>query len=95
MEWPGKTLHAYPELAVFLVVGFGYWLGSVKVMGIGLGSLPKGAISFTGAQTQTAGMAAVQDRSGSPVSVLGYSGTVAIGNILLTVWGTLIVRMVG
>ena len=49
---------------------------------------------IAGAQTMTAAMAAVQDRSASPVSVLGYSGTVAIANILLTIWGTLIVRMV-
>jgi putative transport protein len=49
---------------------------------------------IAGAQTQTAAMAAVQERSGSPVAVLGYSGTVAIGNILLTIWGSLIVRFV-
>jgi hypothetical protein len=28
------------------------------------------------------------------VPVLGYSGTVAIGHILLTTWGTIIVRLV-
>jgi putative transport protein len=48
---------------------------------------------IAGAQTMTAAMAAVQERSGSPVAVLGYSGTVAVGNILLTVWGSIIVRM--
>jgi putative transport protein len=49
---------------------------------------------IAGAQTMTAGMAAVQERSGSSVPVLGYSGTVAIGHILLTTWGTIIVRLV-
>jgi putative transport protein len=49
---------------------------------------------LAGAQTMTAAMAAVQDRSGSPVAVLGYSGTVAIGHILLTTWGTVIVHLV-
>jgi putative transport protein len=49
---------------------------------------------IAGAQTQTAGMAAIQDRSGSPIAVLGYSGTVAVANILLTMWGTLIVHLV-
>jgi len=49
---------------------------------------------IAGAQTQTAAMAAVQEASASPVAVLGYSGTVAIGNILLTIWGSLIVRFV-
>jgi putative transport protein len=49
---------------------------------------------IAGAQTQTAGMAAVQERSGSPVAVLGYSGTVAVGHILLTTWGTIVVHLV-
>jgi len=49
---------------------------------------------IAGAQTVTAGMAAVQERSGSPVAVLGYSGTVAVGHILLTTWGTVIVHLV-
>jgi len=49
---------------------------------------------IAGAQTVTAGMAAVQERSQSPVAVLGYSGTVAVGHILLTTWGTVIVHLV-
>jgi putative transport protein len=49
---------------------------------------------IAGALTMTAGMAAVQERSASPVAVLGYSGTVAVGHILLTTWGTLIVHLV-
>jgi putative transport protein len=49
---------------------------------------------MAGALTMTAGLAAVQERSGSPVAVLGYSGTVAIGHILLTTWGTVIVSLV-
>lgn len=46
---------------------------------------------LAGALTMTAGLAAVQERSGSSVAVLGYSGTVAVGHILLTTWGTVIV----
>ncbi|HJS36775.1 MAG TPA: aspartate-alanine antiporter [Burkholderiales bacterium] len=46
---------------------------------------------LAGALTMTAGLAAVQERSGSTVAVLGYSGTVAVGHILLTTWGTVIV----
>jgi putative transport protein len=44
-----------------------------------------------GAQTMIAGAAAVQERSGSPIATLGYSYTVAIGHILLTTWGSVIV----
>jgi putative transport protein len=48
---------------------------------------------IAGAQTMTAALAAVQDRSGSPIAVLGYSGTVAFGHVLLTTWGTVIVLL--
>jgi putative transport protein len=48
---------------------------------------------ISGAQTMTAALAAVQDRSGSPIAVLGYSGTVAFGHVLLTTWGTVIVLL--
>ena len=49
---------------------------------------------IAGAQTMTAAMAALQERSRSSVPVLGYSGTVAIGHILLTTWGTVIIHLV-
>ncbi|WP_207538175.1 aspartate-alanine antiporter [Sabulicella rubraurantiaca] len=48
---------------------------------------------LAGAQTMTAAMAAVQDRSGSPVAVLGYTPAVPLGHILLTTWGTVIVGL--
>jgi putative transport protein len=50
--------------------------------------------ALAGSQTMTAAMAAVQDRSGSPVAVLGYTPAVPIGHILLTTWGTVIVGLV-
>lgn len=48
---------------------------------------------LAGAQTMTAALAAVQARSDSPIAVLGYSGTVAFGHVLLTTWGTAIVLL--
>jgi putative transport protein len=50
---------------------------------------------LAGAQTMTAAMAAVQDRSGSTIAVLGYTPAVPIGHILLTTWGTVIVSVIG
>jgi putative transport protein len=47
--------------------------------------------ALTGAQTVTAAMAALQERSGSPVPVLGYTPAYPIANILLTTWGTVMV----
>jgi len=55
------------------------------------GALLVGGIA--GAQTMIAGVAAVQEKSESPVSTLGYSYTVAFGHILLTTWGTIIVAL--
>jgi putative transport protein len=51
--------------------------------------------ALTGSQTVTAAMAAVQERSGSPVAVLGYTPAYPVANIMLTTWGTIIVLVVG
>ena len=50
--------------------------------------------ALTGGQTVTAAMAAVQERSGSPVAVLGYAPSYPVANILLTTWGTIIFLVV-
>src|SRR6185312_1917163 len=47
--------------------------------------------ALTGAQTVTAAMAAIQERSGSSVVVLGYTPAYPISNILLTTWGWVMV----
>jgi putative transport protein len=46
---------------------------------------------LTGSQTVTAAMAALQERSGSPVPVLGYTPAYPVANILLTTWGVIMV----
>jgi len=46
-----------------------------------------------GAQTMIAGVAAAQEKAGSPVATLGYSCTAPFGHILLTTWGTIIVSL--
>jgi putative transport protein len=50
--------------------------------------------ALTGSQTVTAAMAAVQERSASPVAVLGYTPSYPVANILLTTWGTIMVLVV-
>ena len=50
-----------------------------------------GAIS--GAQTMTAAMVAVQERAKSRAPVLGFTVPYALGNIVLTMWGTAIVLL--
>ena len=50
--------------------------------------------ALSGSQTVTAAMAALQERSGSPVPVLGYTPAYPIANLLLTTWGTIVVLAV-
>jgi len=50
---------------------------------------------LAGAQTFTPGLAAVQEKSGSAIAVLGYSGSVAIAHVLLPMWGSVIVALMG
>jgi len=47
--------------------------------------------ALSGAQTFTPGLAAVQEKSGSSIAVLGYSGSVAVAHVLLPMWGSVIV----
>ena len=47
----------------------------------------------TGAGTITAGLRAVQDEAQSKLPALGYTVPYALGNILLTAWGPVIVAM--
>lgn len=50
-----------------------------------------GAIS--GAQTFTAALASLQEKSDSTVAVIGYSGAVPVAHVVLTTWGTVIVLL--
>jgi len=47
----------------------------------------------TGSHNCTASLNAIIEASGSPLAVLGYAAPYAFANVLLTVWGTLIVSM--
>jgi putative transport protein len=48
---------------------------------------------LAGAQTCTPGLNALRDASGSNVGALGYTVPYAIGNILLTIWGPIVVAI--
>jgi putative transport protein len=47
----------------------------------------------SGAGTSTSALKAIQDAAGSKLPVLGYTIPYALGNILLTAWGPVIVAM--
>lgn len=50
--------------------------------------------SLAGAMTATAAMAAVQTRAATPLPVLGYAPAYPVAQVLLTMWGSLIVFLV-
>jgi putative transport protein len=97
-------LHAGPVfLSALREVGIGLFFGGVAVtmmpllVGLAFGRFVLGMKSvlllgaLAGSLTMTAAMGAVQQRSGSPVAVLGYTPAYPIANILLTLWGSVIV----
>jgi putative transport protein len=50
--------------------------------------------ALAGGHTVTGAMAALQERSGSPVPVLGYSPAYPVANIVKTMWGTIMVLVI-
>ena len=46
-----------------------------------------------GSRTTTASLGAVQDAVGSSIPAMGYTVTYAVGNVLLILWGVVIVLM--
>jgi len=80
----GMVVTLLPQIIGFLFGHFALRMSPIILLG-----------ALTGSQTVTAAMAAIQERSGSPVAVLGYTPAYPVANILLTTWGTIIVIVVG
>jgi putative transport protein len=76
----GMTVTLLPQIVGFCFGHYVLRMNPILLLG-----------GLTGAQTVTAAMAALQERSGSPVPVLGYTPAYPIANILLTTWGTVMV----
>jgi len=76
----GMVVTLLPQIAGFCVGHFVLRMNPILLLG-----------ALTGAQTVTAAMAAIQERSGSAVVVLGYTPAYPVSNILLTTWGSVMV----
>jgi len=74
--WLEQFLIRYPELALFLVIAAGYWIGSFRVGAFSLG--PVTGVLFAGLFV------------GQFAHVLGYTPAYPVANLLLTTWGTVI-----
>ena len=79
----GMVVTLLPQIIGLLVGHFALRMNPILLLG-----------ALTGSQTVTAAMAAVQERSGSPVAVLGYTPAYPVANILLTTWGTIMVIVI-
>ena len=73
-----------PETAIFAALGLGFLVGKLTIKGIALGPV-------AGANTPSLG--AITDTARSQIPVLGHTIPCAIGNVLLTIWGALIVAV--
>lgn len=71
-----------PHVVGLLIGRFVFRMNPVILLGV-----------CTGAGTLTAGLKALQDESQSKLPVLGYTVPYAVGNILLTAWGPVIVAL--
>ena len=76
----GMVVTLFPQIVGFCVGHFVLRMNPILLLG-----------ALTGAQTVTSAMAALQERSESPVVVLGYTPAYPISNILLTTWGSVMV----
>ena len=76
----GMLVTMLPQIVGFCVGHFLLRMNPILLLG-----------ALTGAQTVTAAMAALQERSDSAVVVLGYTPAYPVSNILLTTWGSVMV----
>ena len=98
MDWLTTTLRENPELALFLTLALGFVFGRARLgsfrLGNVVGTLLAGVlVACAGAGTVTAALRAIQDEAGSKAPALGYTVPYAIGNILLTAWGPVVVLL--
>ena len=78
--WVGFLVAVTPHLVALLFGRYVLNINPVILLG-----------ACAGAGTVTAALRAIQDEAGSKLPVLGYTVPYAIGNILLTAWGPVIV----
>ena len=74
-----------PDRAGVLIFAARYWLNMSPLMTLG---------GLAGAQTCTPGLNALREASGSNIGSLAYTVPYAIGNIVLTIWGPVVVAIV-
>ena len=79
----GIVVSIAPPLAALLVGHYVLRMNPIVLLG-----------GIAGAQTFTAALGALQEKSGSPVAVVGYTVPYAASNVLLTAGGALIVTLV-
>jgi putative transport protein len=78
----GLVVAVAPHLVALLVGRFVLKMNPILLFG-----------ACAGAGTVTAALRAIQDESGSKLPAIGYTVPYAIGNILLTAWGPVIVLL--
>jgi putative transport protein len=78
----GVVVTLVPQFAALLVGHYVLRMNPILLLG-----------ALAGAQTYTGALAALQEKSGSSVAVLGYTVPYAVSNILLTALGSVVVAL--
>jgi len=79
----GMVVTVVPPLVTLLVARFALKMSPLMILA-----------GLCGAQTVTPALNALREASGSNVATLGYTVPYAIGNILLTIWGPIVVAII-
>ena len=79
-----RILREHPISLLFVILGVGYLLRLNPAVLLG---------AITGAMTSAAALSVVNSAARSSVPALGYTGAYAFANVILTLAGTLIVRL--
>ena len=93
--WIVDTLRSYPELAIFLALAVGFWIGPKKLAGFSLGNV-------TATLLAAVAIGQLGITVAGPIKstffllflfAVGYGVAYAIGNVFLAIWGTVIVML--
>ena len=86
-EWFVEKLRSQPEIAIFLALGIGYWVGRKSFKGLSLG-----AVTSTLIAAVIFGQLDIQV-SANVKTIFFLLFLFAVGNTLMTIWGMVIIML--
>jgi putative transport protein len=88
-----EFLRGQPVITLFLALALGYALGRIRIAGFSFGAVAGTLFVSPGAMTSSAALGLLTSEARSAVPALGYTGTYAFANVILTILGTLVMLL--